>query len=399
MNGQVLTKRNVIIAGGLLIGLLALGLVACGGEADEPQEPTATSRPAAQTYQTTLGSVTANGTLRPAQQVALSFGVAGQVSSVEVQVGEVVQPGQALAELDDTDLRRAVAEADLALQSAETRLAQLEGNPLPEELEAATTAVASAQAALNQAYAQAGNRENQTTVDGYNLDQAERALADAQSAYQDVLNDPRTRDWAPSSDAGRALEEAQAYYDVVLAQYEMNANSHAYALAIAQAEAQLAHANLALYRVESPGTPEQVALAQIDVERAQLALDAAQENLARATLAAPFEGVIAELTVDVGERVMASSPAVELLDVSSWQVATQNVGESQIARVRVGQEVNVTVNAFPGETLTGQVAAISPVAVVQQGDTTYTLTIDLEPTDLNLRPGMTARVQIMTEAE
>jgi hypothetical protein len=43
------------------------------------------------------------------------------------------------------------------------------------------------------------------------------------------------------------------------------------------------------------------------------------------------------------------------------------------------------------------VVTISPVAVVQQGDTTYTLMIEVEPTDLNLRPGMTAQVEILTE--
>ena len=41
--------------------------------------------------------------------------------------------------------------------------------------------------------------------------------------------------------------------------------------------------------------------------------------------------------------------------------------------------------------------AISPIAVVQQGDTTYTVFIDLEPTDLNLRPGMNVEVEILTE--
>ncbi len=67
------------------------------------------------------------------------------------------------------------------------------------------------------------------------------------------------------------------------------------------------------------------------------------------------------------------------------------MGELQIARVRV------RVNAFRDEALTGHVVTISPVAVVQQGDTTYTLMIELEATDLNLRPGMTAQVEILTE--
>jgi HlyD family secretion protein len=73
------------------------------------------------------------------------------------------------------------------------------------------------------------------------------------------------------------------------------------------------------------------------------------------------------------------------------------VGELQIARVRVGQEARVRVNAFRDETLQGRVVTISPVAVVQQGDTTYTLMIELEPTDLNLQAGMTAQVEISAE--
>ncbi len=88
---------------------------------------------------------------------------------------------------------------------------------------------------------------------------------------------------------------------------------------------------------------------------------------------------------------------VELLDVSRWRIETKNVGELQIARVQVGHEVQVRVNAFRDETLHGHVITISPIAVVQQGDTTYTLMIELEPTDLNLRPGMTVQVEIVTE--
>jgi len=82
--------------------------------------------------------------------------------------------------------------------------------------------------------------------------------------------------------------------------------------------------------------------------------------------------------------------------VSRWRIETKNVGELEIGRVRVGQEVLVRVNAFRDETLHGRVVTISPVAVVQQGDTTYTLMIELEPTDLNLRPGMTVQVEIVT---
>ena len=88
---------------------------------------------------------------------------------------------------------------------------------------------------------------------------------------------------------------------------------------------------------------------------------------------------------------------MNLVDTSGWLVETKNVGELQIGRVHVGQPVRVLVNAFQGQTLKGRVVSIAPDAVVQQGDITYTLIIQLEPTDLDLRPGMTARVEVLVE--
>jgi multidrug resistance efflux pump len=240
-------------------------------------------------------------------------------------------------------------------------------------------------------------REHYDTIDRATLEDAEQALEDAQNEYQKVLNDPRKRDWAHDSPEAHDLEEAQEYYDVMLAQYKLRAADHGYAVAIAQAEAQLAQAQAALYDAEHPIASEALTLAQLDVERAQLALEAAEDSLGRSTLTAPFDGIISAVPVSMGEWVSSGTPVVELIDVSRWRVETKNVGELQIARVREGQEATVQVNAFQEQPLPGRVLTISPVAVVQQGDTTYTLTIELESTDLNLRPGMTARVEIITD--
>lgn len=378
--------------------LLALCLAACNGESADQAAPTQ-APDANPVYQPAAGSIAANGTLKPIQQVQLSFGVGGTVESVEVEVGEHVEAGQVLATLDDTELERAVARAELEMQTAQTRLAQLEADatPVSERVLAATAAISSAQAALTQAHVQADQRVNYAIIDGYALEQAEKALQDAQNEYQKVLDDPRTRDWAPTSDEAEILEDMQDYYEVVLAQYRLHAADRGYEAAIAQAEAQLAQAQLMLYEAQHPITPEVLDLAQLDIERAQMALEAAQTDLTHAAVIAPFDGVVAEVPVSVDEWAAPGAPAIELLDVSRWRVETKNVGELQIARVREGQEAIVRVNAFQEEPLQGRVLTISPVAIVQQGDTTYTLTIELEATDLNLRPGMTARVEILAE--
>jgi HlyD family secretion protein len=396
MKRRIFTKPNLRIGAGLLIGLLALCLVACNKEADTQPAAVATSD-TGQSYQPVAGSIAANGTLRPAQQVMLSFGVGGRVESVDVEVGERVKAGQTLAVLDDVDLARAVALAQVELDSAQSRLAQIkaDADPVPERVMAATTAISSAQAALTQARIQASMRKHYETIDRAALEDAEQAVEDAQNEYQKVLNDPRKRDWAHDSDEAHDLEEAQEYYEVVKAQYELRAADHGYAVAIAQAEAQLAQAQAALYDAKHPIASEALNLAQLDVRRAQLALEVAQDSLARSTLVAPFDGIISVVPVSEGEWVMAEMPVIELIDVSTWHVETKNVGELQIAQVREGQEAVVRANAFQSEPISGHVATVSPVAVVQQGDTTYTLTIELEDTDLNLRPGMTARVEIV----
>ncbi len=404
MKQRISSKRNMRIGTGLLIGLLTLCLMACNRAADT-QPAVAPTSEAGLTYQPAAGSVAANGTLKPARQVRLSLGVGGALELVDVEIGEHVQEGQMLATLDAEDLARAVAQARVELESAQARLVQLEADaePVPERVLAATAAISSAQAALTQACVQASMRANWDVIDSYGLEHAERAMQDAQSEYQKVLDDPRTHDWAPDSKEAHDLEDARDYYEVTLAQYELRAADRGHALAITEAEARLAQAELALYEAEHPIASQALTLAQLDVQRAPLALEAAQESLARSTLVAPFDGIISAVPVSEREWVSPETPVVELIDVSRWLVDTKNVGELQIARIREGQEATVRVNAFQSEPLNGHVATISPVAVVQQGDTTYTLTIELDSADgndrsrLNLRPGMTARVEIKVD--
>ena len=383
----------------LVLGMLTACLAACTGGTDTSPTPTGGPHTINPPSQTIPGSITANGVLLPIRQIALSFGVGGQVESVAVEVGESVQAGQTLATLNGAELQRAVAQAELELARAQARLTQLQAQatPIQEQVVAATTAITGAEAALTQAYVQAAQRDNQDIIDRVALEQAERALADAQNEYDKVLDNPRTRTWAPSSPQARTLAEVQDHYDTTLAQYNMHAADRSYAVAIADAQAQLAQARFTLYKAQHPVAPQELDLAKLDVERAQLSLETAQADLACAILRAPFGGVISTVQIREGEWATPSATVVELLDLSRWRVETKNVGELQIAGVREGQEARVQVNAFRDEMLRGRVVTISPVAVVQQGDTTYTLMIDLEPTDFNLRPGMNVRVEIVTE--
>jgi len=398
MNHTTSPFRHLRIFSVLLGLLLILVLTACNEDTAPSTVPAPTPDSSADAYQTLPGSLNANGILHPIRSLTLSFDIGGDIESLDAEVGMSVQAGQTLAVLDDTDLQRAVAQAALDVENARLQLAQLQAQaiPAPERLIAATAAISSAQSTLLQAQAQYDARGNQAILDRASLTQAERALRDAQNAYDNLLNDPTTNDWAPYSPAAKALEDMQDYYRLTLAQYRLHSADRGYEAAIANAEAQLAQAQLALYEAQHPIAQETLALAKLTVKRAEQALAIAQEYLTRTTLTAPFDGVVAAVNFSIGEWAAPGAPVVELLDVSRWRVETKNVGELQIGRVQEGQPVTVRINAFRDVALTGRVVAISPVAVVQQGDTTYTLMIELDPTDLALRPGMTTQVVIET---
>jgi hypothetical protein len=86
-----------------------------------------------------------------------------------------------------------------------------------------------------------------------------------------------------------------------------------------------------------------------------------------------------------------------LADTIRWRIETNNIGELQMTRGKLGRKTPVTVNIFPGQKLTAKVIAASPTPIVQQGNTTCAATIELEETKLPLRWKMMAKVKILVK--
>lgn len=329
-----------------------------------------------------------------------------------------------------------VAEAEFAVEVArlgvdgEFAKMEAESQARQQEVVLAEAQLERAEVQLAQAQAQAPNAD--VIVARVNLTRAQDALEMTRVEYDKAIH----RHWEPKEvhDAyARALRHAEQ--DLQLAQAAFAAaqgaqDVHALSVRALVLQRDAAAAQLTQTLESCVVYSNTVAILTTEAQRAQLQLDGlrawqnpyldpapaadiapAETLLRQATLTeeqlewqsngvrlrAPFDGVVSKVYLGSGEWAGAGTPIVELLDVSRWLVKTNNVGELQIDRVRSGQEVLIKVNAIPGETLRGRVDTISPDAVVQQGDTTYTLTIELEPTNLNLRPGMTTQVEIITQ--
>ncbi len=147
----------------------------------------------------------------------------------------------------------------------------------------------------------------------------------------------------------------------------------------AQAEVRRAEAQLA--KLQAGTRPEAIAAAQAQVREAETALMQEQLLLADTELRAPFAGSIASLSLKLGEQVTAGTPVVQLADLSSWEIHTEDLTELSVVNVTVGQAVELTFDALPDLTLPGIVARIKPLGENKQGDITYTVIIEPQASD------------------
>lgn len=272
------------------------------------------------------------GRLVPTNTQDQSFVLSGQVAEVLVKDGEAVQTGQVLARLVSP------AEFETALVRAQQE-------------------VFLAKQALDAL---------KTSAD-LNLAQARLAVMNA----GEVLDKAQTRYDADKSDKNQALlDEAKAQLKLAEdTQAKLQAGQGVDPDAMAAAEARLASANAGL-------------------KSAQSALD----NL---ELKASLDGTIVDLNLQVGQRVTAGQPVLNVADFSQWLVKTDNLTETDVVNIKIGQKANIVFDALPGKTLTAEVTHINRLFEEKRGDITYTVTLVLTQTDPALRWGMTAAVQFI----
>jgi HlyD family secretion protein len=143
--------------------------------------------------------------------------------------------------------------------------------------------------------------------------------------------------------------------------------------------------------------------ASIDAANAQLAqanaqLHQAQVNLSYTSIVSPIDGIVISRSVDVGQTVAASLSAPVLFtiaqDLTKMQVDT-NVSEGDVGRLQVGMKTYFTVDSFPGQRFDGKIRQIRNAATTVSNVVTYDAVIDVDNSDLRLRPGMTANVTVI----
>jgi HlyD family secretion protein len=146
--------------------------------------------------------------------------------------------------------------------------------------------------------------------------------------------------------------------------------------------------------------------AQHRVDQARFALDQAKVLLAKCVIYSPIDGTVSVLNSELGERVVATGDfaGTEVMRVANLDAleARVDVNENDVVNVKVGDPVRIRIDAYPGHEFHGQVNRIASTATVQnqgtqQEVTNFEVRVQILQPDRNIRPGMSASVEIETQ--
>jgi HlyD family secretion protein len=310
-------------------------------------------------------TVSATGTLNAVVTVQVGSQVSGQIKELFADFNSQVKRNQLVARIDPE-----IFQAKVAQNKA--------------QLEAAKASVLNQRAAVEKARADVANAQAAAAV-------AKAQTAKAQVAVLDSRRDlGRKRDLRQKGFIAQADEDAaQAAYDSALAQAESTKSQEdAQASQIRSAQAQLRVVEAIL----------QTAIANVGQQEA--ALRQSQVDLDHTEIRAPVDGVVVSRTVDVGQTVAASLQAPTLFtiaqDLTDMQVDT-NVDEADVGRIRVGLRATFTVDAFRGQTFSGEVMQVRKAPQTVQNVVTYNVVVSARNRDGRLLPGMTANVRLVVD--
>jgi multidrug efflux pump subunit AcrA (membrane-fusion protein) len=326
----------------------ALALASLAGCKSDPDAGGSTSQALTVTKRDIRAQIQATGVVRAmvGAEVKVGSRVSGKVERLFANIGDHVKKGDPIAKLEDTDLKARVARAEADVLSARAQLRLLKRGARAEE-------VAEAEATLQQA-------------------EAELALATTDAERQAKL---LADELISKEDADKARRN----------------------LAVARGKVAVAKSRVQL--LEHRYLPEEIALAAAKVKLAEAGVMETQAILSYATLVAPIDGVVAQVTTQEGETVAAGMNAptfVTIIDLDKLEVAAY-VDEIDIGRVSIGQSATFTVDSFPDIDFTGKVTAVYPRAVLQSNVVNYITIISVDNSEGRLKPDMTATINIVLD--
>lgn len=345
----------------LVLATAALVVVGCGRDKAAPAGGKAAT-PVAQSFTVTSATVEARdvqrtvettGSLLAWEEVTLNTPVPGTIARLLADLGDRVESGQIVAELDKREFTLAVQQAQAVLRASQDGLARAQAQ------------VASSRANLEQVKQsrkswEAGLNRTRAVLEEAQLNlERNRRLVDAQLVAQRDFDASRTQH-----------ESALAQHQV--SQVEMGQYPDRVRVAEAQLQSDLSA----------------VQVAEAEIERRQAELGLTQKKLTDATLRSPIRGAVAKRHVNPAEFVKDNAPIFTIVraDILKYVGA---VAEHAALDMQIGQSVTLQVDAAPGRSFTGRITRVSPA--VDVANRTIAIEAEVANPQHVLKPGLFAR--------
>src|SRR5215217_7226464 len=293
--------------------------------------------------------LSASGYVVAHHKIAVGAKVMGRVAWIGVEKGNLVQEGQVLVRLEDSEFRAQVNQAQANLADAQARLDRLRTGSRPEEKLKDKAAVLQAEANLKNAEAEYQRTESLYRSGVSSKAEYDRALANRDSAVAMVQS---ARQASAMTDIGPRKEEIRA--------------------------------------------------AEATVQQMRAALDYANTQLAATEIKAPVSGTVLERIVERGEMVSPSAfggsgartSVVDLADLTDLQVEL-DISQVDFARLKPGQRAEIIPDAYPNLKYAGYIAEMAPEA--NRAKSTVQVKVKVDNPNEQLRPEMNARVNFLSD--
>jgi HlyD family secretion protein len=409
-------------------------LVACSSAESAPKTA------AVERVSMTTG-VASTGSLSAADEQNLGFAKGGQLTAVNVKVGDHVEAGQVLASIDPVPARQALDAQKAQLRAAEAQLDKVKDSPGVDDAE---DSLSQAKDTLDAVIVQVDQQDDADRVAIYNAQQQvaadQNAVTSAQNAQSAACAGGSSPDCSSAqaaySAAVQRLVASQSALRTAQQKRELDQASGQVSIENAQQSVTIARNSVDMSKSDRPHTIDQQ---RALVAAARAAVAQAARDLTNTTLRAPVAGTVTALNGAVGEYVAASSgtsalaPGTDaaipgasgssssssstgsaasgagsspsrpggnqflvLSDIDQLQVIAM-FNESDAAELQDEANVEVTFDALPDLTLPGTIASVAPSGTSVSGVISYYVTVNLDKTDPRLKAGQTATVNVLSD--
>lgn len=329
-------------------------------------------------------TVSVTGDLVAREEITLNFELGGRVADIFVKEAQQVAAGDKIARLSDATLEKQLAQAKANLDAAMAKAGLTD-----EALREAEVAKENARDTLEETESLGDQNVRAAQVA---VDNAQKYADDALSYYEKVVSDSGEDSSQAKSakltltTARNSLESAKEALKSARSQADLSETNAKGALDTAKAKVKT---------IESRYTEKSDDAA---VAAARASYELALENLGKATLISPVNGIITELNNKKGEVLGTGVIKESFSRVMSLDMLIEaNVSEADIVKVKLGGKAEVTFDALsPEDVFSGEVIEIDPAATVIQDVVYYGIKLRLENVDSRLKPGMSANIDLKT---